>query len=164
MLSRLDFLSSNPAWSLYTKSFKNIWVRLHSEYIILWKSPFKLAIFFLLSYLYLGGIFHWNLGVFAQHSLDAFCIVYMKIVLHFAFSVLRFIPNSIYVLQTNWNRKILLTRLISFFCHIFPTQDLCSNFCASVIFQTYMFKHDSLHGQWKHNEVKVKDSKTLLFR
>ena len=29
--------------------------------------------------------------------------------------------------------------------------------------QTYMFKYDSVHGQWKHHEVKVKDSKTLLF-
>nr|ABK24614.1 unknown [Picea sitchensis] len=29
--------------------------------------------------------------------------------------------------------------------------------------ETYMFKYDSVHGQWKHNEVKVKDSKTLLF-
>jgi len=25
-----------------------------------------------------------------------------------------------------------------------------------------MFKYDSVHGQWKHHEVKVKDSKTLL--
>ena len=29
--------------------------------------------------------------------------------------------------------------------------------------QTYMFKYDSVHGQWKHNELKVKDEKTLLF-
>ncbi|KAH0933815.1 hypothetical protein HID58_010932 [Brassica napus] len=28
---------------------------------------------------------------------------------------------------------------------------------------TYMFKYDSVHGQWKHNELKVKDEKTLLF-
>ncbi|MBA0768915.1 hypothetical protein Gotri_017689 [Gossypium trilobum] len=28
---------------------------------------------------------------------------------------------------------------------------------------TYMFKYDSVHGQWKHHELKVKDSKTLLF-
>ncbi|CAI8588724.1 unnamed protein product [Vicia faba] len=28
---------------------------------------------------------------------------------------------------------------------------------------TYMFKYDSVHGQWKHFELKVKDSKTLLF-
>ncbi|KAK8314740.1 hypothetical protein V6Z11_D01G190900 [Gossypium hirsutum] len=28
---------------------------------------------------------------------------------------------------------------------------------------TYMFKYDSVHGQWKHHDVKVKDSKTLLF-
>uniref|UniRef100_M8CNU2 glyceraldehyde-3-phosphate dehydrogenase (phosphorylating) n=1 Tax=Aegilops tauschii TaxID=37682 RepID=M8CNU2_AEGTA len=28
---------------------------------------------------------------------------------------------------------------------------------------TYMFKYDTVHGQWKHHEVKVKDSKTLLF-
>ncbi|GFZ07877.1 glyceraldehyde-3-phosphate dehydrogenase C subunit 1 [Actinidia rufa] len=26
-----------------------------------------------------------------------------------------------------------------------------------------MFKYDSVHGQWKHHELKVKDSKTLLF-
>ncbi|KAG6470053.1 hypothetical protein ZIOFF_071071 [Zingiber officinale] len=29
--------------------------------------------------------------------------------------------------------------------------------------KTYMFKYDTVHGQWKHNEIKVKDSKTLLF-
>ena len=29
--------------------------------------------------------------------------------------------------------------------------------------QTYMFKYDSVHGQWKHHELKVKDSNTLLF-
>lgn len=29
--------------------------------------------------------------------------------------------------------------------------------------QTYMFKYDTVHGQWKHHELKVKDSKTLLF-
>nr|GME10751.1 glyceraldehyde-3-phosphate dehydrogenase, cytosolic [Ipomoea batatas] len=29
--------------------------------------------------------------------------------------------------------------------------------------QTYMFKYDTVHGQWKKNELKVKDSKTLLF-
>jgi glyceraldehyde 3-phosphate dehydrogenase len=26
-----------------------------------------------------------------------------------------------------------------------------------------MFKYDTVHGQWKHHEVTVKDSKTLLF-
>lgn len=26
-----------------------------------------------------------------------------------------------------------------------------------------MFKYDSVHGQWKHFDLKVKDSKTLLF-
>jgi hypothetical protein len=26
-----------------------------------------------------------------------------------------------------------------------------------------MFKYDSVHGQWKHHELKVKDDKTLLF-
>ena len=30
-------------------------------------------------------------------------------------------------------------------------------------YMTYMFKYDSVHGQWKHHELKVKDSKTLLF-
>ncbi|CAL5353689.1 unnamed protein product [Camellia sinensis] len=30
-------------------------------------------------------------------------------------------------------------------------------------FLTYMFKYDSVHGQWKKNELKVQDSKTLLF-
>ncbi|KAL7160624.1 hypothetical protein ABFS83_01G108600 [Erythranthe nasuta] len=29
--------------------------------------------------------------------------------------------------------------------------------------QTYMFKYDSVHGQWKHDELTVKDEKTLLF-
>ncbi|KAL8123334.1 hypothetical protein AgCh_011340 [Apium graveolens] len=28
---------------------------------------------------------------------------------------------------------------------------------------TYMFKYDSVHGAWKHHELKVKDEKTLLF-
>lgn len=32
-----------------------------------------------------------------------------------------------------------------------------------VLLQTYMFKYDSVHGQWKHNEITVKDEKTLLF-
>ena len=26
-----------------------------------------------------------------------------------------------------------------------------------------MFKYDSVHGHWKHSDVKVKDSKSLLF-
>ncbi|GMP91896.1 hypothetical protein CsSME_00042368 [Camellia sinensis var. sinensis] len=30
-------------------------------------------------------------------------------------------------------------------------------------YMTYMFKYDSVHGHWKHSDVKVKDSKTLLF-
>ncbi|MQM09152.1 hypothetical protein Taro_042016 [Colocasia esculenta] len=30
-------------------------------------------------------------------------------------------------------------------------------------YMTYMFKYDSVHGSWKHHELKVKDSKTLLF-
>ncbi|KAF1864848.1 hypothetical protein Lal_00031811 [Lupinus albus] len=30
-------------------------------------------------------------------------------------------------------------------------------------YMTYMFKYDSVHGHWKHDELKVKDSKTLLF-
>ncbi|XP_068645454.1 glyceraldehyde-3-phosphate dehydrogenase 2, cytosolic-like [Aristolochia californica] len=30
-------------------------------------------------------------------------------------------------------------------------------------YMTYMFKYDSVHGQWKNQELKVKDSKTLLF-
>ncbi|CAI0456818.1 unnamed protein product [Linum tenue] len=30
-------------------------------------------------------------------------------------------------------------------------------------YMTYMFKYDSVHGQWKNHEIKVKDSKTLLF-
>lgn len=29
--------------------------------------------------------------------------------------------------------------------------------------QTYMFKYDTVHGRWKHSELKVKDEKTLLF-
>lgn len=33
----------------------------------------------------------------------------------------------------------------------------------STDYMTYMFKYDSVHGQWKHNELKVKDEKTLLF-
>ncbi|GMN49151.1 hypothetical protein TIFTF001_018323 [Ficus carica] len=30
-------------------------------------------------------------------------------------------------------------------------------------YMTYMFKYDSVHGQWKHHELKVHDNKTLLF-
>ncbi|XP_068667438.1 glyceraldehyde-3-phosphate dehydrogenase 2, cytosolic-like [Aristolochia californica] len=30
-------------------------------------------------------------------------------------------------------------------------------------YMQYMFKYDSVHGQWKHHELTVKDSKTLLF-
>lgn len=30
-------------------------------------------------------------------------------------------------------------------------------------YMTYMFKYDSVHGQWKKDELKVKDEKTLLF-
>ncbi|CAJ2664237.1 glyceraldehyde-3-phosphate dehydrogenase cytosolic-like [Trifolium pratense] len=30
-------------------------------------------------------------------------------------------------------------------------------------YMTYMFKYDSVHGQWKNDELTVKDSKTLLF-
>ncbi|XP_059445670.1 glyceraldehyde-3-phosphate dehydrogenase GAPC1, cytosolic-like [Corylus avellana] len=30
-------------------------------------------------------------------------------------------------------------------------------------YMTYMFKYDTVHGHWKHTDVKVKDSKTLLF-
>lgn len=32
-----------------------------------------------------------------------------------------------------------------------------------IFVQTYMFKYDSVHGAWKHHELKVKDDKTLLF-
>nr|XP_027095959.1 glyceraldehyde-3-phosphate dehydrogenase GAPC2, cytosolic-like [Coffea arabica] len=30
-------------------------------------------------------------------------------------------------------------------------------------YMTYMFKYDTIHGQWKHHEIKVKDDKTVLF-
>ncbi|KAJ6903806.1 hypothetical protein NC651_021089 [Populus alba x Populus x berolinensis] len=30
-------------------------------------------------------------------------------------------------------------------------------------YMTYMFKYDTVHGHWKHSELKVKDEKTLLF-
>jgi len=30
-------------------------------------------------------------------------------------------------------------------------------------YMTYMFKYDTVHGPWKHHELKVKDEKTLLF-
>ncbi|KAL6543594.1 Glyceraldehyde-3-phosphate dehydrogenase 2, cytosolic [Orobanche gracilis] len=33
----------------------------------------------------------------------------------------------------------------------------------STDYMTYMFKYDSVHGHWKHGDVKVKDEKTLLF-
>ena len=38
------------------------------------------------------------------------------------------------------------------------------NVCVFVMeMQTYMFKYDTVHGHWKHSDVKVKDEKTLLF-
>ncbi|KAF2286536.1 hypothetical protein GH714_017565 [Hevea brasiliensis] len=33
----------------------------------------------------------------------------------------------------------------------------------STDYMTYMFKYDTVHGHWKHTDVKVKDEKTLLF-
>ncbi|KAL8156678.1 hypothetical protein AgCh_001684 [Apium graveolens] len=33
----------------------------------------------------------------------------------------------------------------------------------STDYTAYMFKYDSVHGAWKHQELKVKDEKTLLF-
>ncbi|KAL4275359.1 Glyceraldehyde-3-phosphate dehydrogenase GAPC2, cytosolic [Arachis hypogaea] len=33
----------------------------------------------------------------------------------------------------------------------------------STDYMTYMFKYDTVHGQWKHFDIKVKDSNTLLF-
>ncbi|KAB5545198.1 hypothetical protein DKX38_013310 [Salix brachista] len=30
-------------------------------------------------------------------------------------------------------------------------------------YMTFMFKYDTVHGHWKHSEVKVRDEKTLLF-
>jgi len=30
-------------------------------------------------------------------------------------------------------------------------------------YMTYMFKYDSVHGHWKHSDIKLKDNKTLLF-
>ncbi|KAJ4973274.1 hypothetical protein NE237_006448 [Protea cynaroides] len=30
-------------------------------------------------------------------------------------------------------------------------------------YMTYMFKYDSVHGQWKNHDIKIKDTKTLLF-
>lgn len=44
------------------------------------------------------------------------------------------------------------------------SSDLTSTVIDVLIsFQTYMFKYDSVHGQWKHHELKVQDNKTLLF-
>ncbi|XP_028778546.1 glyceraldehyde-3-phosphate dehydrogenase, cytosolic [Neltuma alba] len=33
----------------------------------------------------------------------------------------------------------------------------------SIDYMTYMFKYDTVHGQWKHHDIKIKDSKTLVF-
>ncbi|KAJ8773521.1 hypothetical protein K2173_005767 [Erythroxylum novogranatense] len=33
----------------------------------------------------------------------------------------------------------------------------------STEYMTYMFKYDTVHGEWRHHELKVKDEKTLLF-
>ncbi|KAG2617912.1 hypothetical protein PVAP13_3NG258063 [Panicum virgatum] len=30
-------------------------------------------------------------------------------------------------------------------------------------YMTYMFKYDTVHGHWKHSDINLKDSKTLLF-
>jgi len=30
-------------------------------------------------------------------------------------------------------------------------------------YMTYMFKYDTVHGHWKHSDITLKDSKTLLF-
>nr|GFA13448.1 glyceraldehyde-3-phosphate dehydrogenase, cytosolic [Tanacetum cinerariifolium] len=30
-------------------------------------------------------------------------------------------------------------------------------------YMVYMFKYDSVHGQWKKGDIKIKDEKTLLF-
>ncbi|VAI76205.1 unnamed protein product [Triticum turgidum subsp. durum] len=30
-------------------------------------------------------------------------------------------------------------------------------------YMTYMFKYDTVHGHWKHSDIKLKDDKTLLF-
>ncbi|CAL5352096.1 unnamed protein product [Camellia sinensis] len=45
-------------------------------------------------------------------------------------------------------------------CFCFPEQ--CLKYRKPRLF-TYMFKYDSVHGQWKHHDVKVKDSKTPSF-
>lgn len=29
--------------------------------------------------------------------------------------------------------------------------------------QVYMFNYDTVHGRWKHNDVKLRDANTLLF-
>ncbi|CAL2250728.1 unnamed protein product [Prunus armeniaca] len=33
----------------------------------------------------------------------------------------------------------------------------------NIEYMSYMFKYDSVHGQWKHHELKAKDDKSLLF-
>ncbi|KAM1135637.1 hypothetical protein ACFX13_034580 [Malus domestica] len=33
----------------------------------------------------------------------------------------------------------------------------------TIDYMTYMFKYNTVHGAWKHHELKVRDSKTLLF-
>lgn len=33
----------------------------------------------------------------------------------------------------------------------------------STEYMTYMFKYDSVHGAWKHSDLKIKDANTLLF-
>jgi glyceraldehyde 3-phosphate dehydrogenase len=40
---------------------------------------------------------------------------------------------------------------------------LLTGFSLRKVYETYMFKYDTVHGQWKHDEISVKDSKTLLF-
>lgn len=48
--------------------------------------------------------------------------------------------------------------------YVYLIEDL-NVFLLSGVFglQTYMFKYDTVHGTWKHHDIQVKDSKTLLF-
>ncbi|XP_022774078.1 glyceraldehyde-3-phosphate dehydrogenase, cytosolic-like [Durio zibethinus] len=51
--------------------------------------------------------------------------------------------------------------ITNFFAQLAKFDYGCDLIIVSI--QTYMFKYDSVHDQWKHHGVKVKDSKTLFF-
>ena len=48
-------------------------------------------------------------------------------------------------------------------CRLSDLLWLSESNCVSCYVQTYMFKYDTVHGHWRHSDIKLKDNKTLLF-